>query len=526
MRTYATRTSRSWLAGTVIFLVLFWLVDLAGLRAGVPDPLDDSWEYGAVARSLLAGHGFHTPVVHPPLWSLRDTSGSVPVLVHGPLVPVLLAPLVALAGPGALDHLAWLAALFAVLAALALRRLGERWHTPPTGTAAALAFTLSPLTLRAVHHDLALVLGAWLLALALEQLARTRPRGLRAGLALGAGLLVRPEFLLALPLLALLAGPARRRFVLVALAPLLPWMWHGWMHAGSPLFNLSGYLLVGYWGARPEISVMRDFAIPPRAWPQVLADSLAGLPGKWLVFFPRALKRVLLSPSDFTGWLAPIGALLALQAPASRVLAMVAAALAMLPLAIMTVTLPDPRYVVPFLPVFALGAARGAAELVDWLPPRYRGPRAWMTVLTLLLGVSELPALAGGWREGAAARARLARERSALASLPAAMPGGNPVFSDTPDFVAWTLRRPALWVTREEYAALPEASDSSSAPADRPARRPGDVLWFHAADGRGAPLDSVTTASPAEPDAALSQAPAPVPPPTRPKRAPKRATKR
>lgn len=492
MRTYATRRSGSWLAGTVAFLALFWLCDLVGLRAGAPDPLDDSWEYGAVARSLLAGQGFRTPVVHPPLWGLRDASDTVPVLVHGPLVPMLLAPAVALFGPGVLDHVAWLAALFAALAALAVRRLGERTHTPPTGTAAALAFTLSPLTLRAVHHDVALPLGAWLLALAIDQLARTRPHGSRAGIALGMGMLVRPEFLFALPLLAILAGPARRRFVLVALAALLPWMWHGWVNAGSPLFNLSSYLLVGYWGSRPEISVLRDFALPPRAWPQALANELSGLPAKWLAFFPRALKRVLSAPSPFTGWLAPLGALLAMQSPANRPFALAAVALAMLPLGIMTVTLFDERYVVPFLPVFALAAARGAAETVDWLPPWARRPRAWMGALVLLLALTAVPALEAGRREGEQARARLREERAALVALPPASPGANPVFSDTPDFVAWTLRRPALWVTRAEYEALPFARDSSGGPADRPVRRGDDATWFHAADGRGAPLAGPT----------------------------------
>jgi len=494
MRPYATRRSGPWLAGTAVFLALFWIGDLAGLRAGVPDPLDDSWEYGVVARSLLAGSGFRTAVVHPPLWILRDGAGTVPVLVHGPLVPVLLTPLVSVGGAGVVEQVAWLAALFAALAALALHRLGERWHAPPTGAAAALAFTLSPLTLRAVHHDVALPLGAWLLTLALGQLARTRPRGGRAGLALGAGLLVRPEFLLALPLLAWLAGPARRRFVLVALAPLVPWMWHGWVHAGSPLFNLSSYLLIGYWGSRPEISVMRDFALPPRAWPQALVGELAELPGKWLSFFPHALKRVLFAPSPFTGWLAPLGALLALQGPLSRPLAIAGAGLALLPLAIMTVTLFDERYVVPFLPVFALAAARGAAEAVEWLPAWARRPRAWLTAFVVLLALTALPALEAGRREGALSRARLRVERAGLATLPPAAPGANPVFTDTPDFVAWTLRRPAVWVTRAEYEGLPIAAAGTAARPDRPSRRDDDATWFHEADGRGAPLAAPATA--------------------------------
>lgn len=497
MRTTSSRSSGPWLAGTVACLALFWIADLAGLRAGVPDPLDDSWEYGVVARSLLAGEGFRTSVVHPPLWTLRGTDGTVPVLVHGPLVPLLLAPLLAVLGPGLLDHMAWLAALFAALAALAVYRLGERSHAPPTGAAAALAFTLSPLTLRAVHHDLALPLGAWLLALALGQLARTRPHGLRAGLALGAGMLARPEFLFALPVLAVLAGGARRRFLAAALLPLAPWLWHGWVHAGSPFFNLSGYLLVGYWGARPEISVMRDFAIPPRAWPQVLAGELANLPAKWLTFFPRALRRALTAPSAFTGWIAPLGTLLALQSPAGRPLALAGMALAMLPVGLMTVTLFDERYLVPFLPVFALAAARGAAETVEWLAPWTRRPRAWLTALALLLALTAVPALEAGRREGAAGRARLAAERAALAAFPPPAPGANPVFTDTPDFVAWTLRRPAVWVTKPEYEALPAAADSSAVRPDRPARRADDATWFHEADGRGAALPGA--AAPAEP---------------------------
>lgn len=486
MRTTPSRPSGAWLAGTVVFLALFWFADLAMLRAGVPDPLDDSWEYGTVARSLLTGHGFRTSVIHPPLWGLRDTANTVPVLVHGPLMPMVLSPFLAVFGSRLLDHVAWLAALFAALAAISVFRLAQRTHSAPTGTAAALAFTLSPLTLRAVHHDIALPLGAFLLAFALDHLHRTRPHIRRAALAIGAGTLVRPEFVIVIPLLAVLAGKGRRNFVLLALAPLVPWAWHGWIHAGSPLFNLSSYLLIGYWGSHPEISVMRDFALPPRAWPQALAQAMPELPGKWLSFFPHALKRVIFSPSPWTGWLTPLGTLLALQSPGARPLTLVSVALAMLPLGIMTVTLFDERYLVPFLPVFALAVARAVGESVEWLPASLRPPRVWLALLVTLLAISAIPALFDGWREGESARTRLAEERAALATLPAEAPGGDPIFSDTPDFVAWTLQRPALWVTLAEYEALQSVKDPGPALADRPRRGPGDVTWFHAADGRGA----------------------------------------
>lgn len=488
MRTFPVRRSRSWFTGTLVFLALFWILDLAVLRAGAPDPLDDSWEYGVVARSLLQGHGFRTAVIHPPLWTLRDAALTVPVMVHGPLVPIVLAPLVAVFGPGTLDQVRWLAALFAILGALALYRLGERSHAPPTGTAAALLLTLSPLMLRAVHHDLALVLGAWLLAQAIEQLARTRPHAARAGIAMGAGLLVRPEFLFVLPILAVFAGASRRRFLLVAVPPLLPWMWHGWVNAGSPLFNLSSYLLIGYWGTHPGLTVMRDFGLPPREWPRALSHALASLPGKWLAFFPHAVKRLLSAPSGATGWLAPLGAMLAVQSPEARPLAFTCTALALVPLALMTVTLFDERYVTPFLPVFAVMAARGVAESVEWMPSWAQRPRTWMAVLVLLLAFGTVPTLFTAAQDADETRLRLQAERAALAALPPASPAQPFVYSDTPDFVAWTLKRPALWVTRAEYEALPLAAplmEPHGLRLDRPRRTPADVTWFHAAEGRG-----------------------------------------
>src|SRR5437667_11801180 len=99
-------SGRPWLAGLLVFVLAFWIFDLAALRAGVPDPLDDTWEYGVAARHVLAGDGFRTDVIHPPLWSLRDSRSTVPVLVHGPLAPSLLAPLVPLASAHALDSVA------------------------------------------------------------------------------------------------------------------------------------------------------------------------------------------------------------------------------------------------------------------------------------------------------------------------------------------------------------------------------------------------------------------------------------
>lgn len=475
-----------WLA--FLAAAAFWCASLALLRAGAPDRLDDSWEYGLVARSLLEGRGFQTPVVHPPLWSLRGAEGTVPVLVHGPLVPILLTPWVAALGPHAIDHVAWVAALFAALAAAGTARLASRIGPPPLAGAAALLVTASPLMIRAVHHDVALPIGAFLLVAALEAAWRERPRALVAGAAIGLGALVRPEFLLAAPLVLALTGPAWWRGALALAAIVAPWGWHGLVHAGAPFFNLSSYLVIGYWRDRPGISVMRDFALTPEAWPAALREAWPTLPEKWREFLPSAAKRVLMTPSGATGWLAPAGLAVSLARAETRRLAAVAAVLAMLPLAIMTVTLYDERYLTPLLPLFAIGAAAGARTIAGRLPAWLRRDRFWVSALVLMLLPSAGPALHDGWREGRLDRERLVEERAALAASSEAARAQGLVFTDTPDFAAWTLGVPAVWMSLREYEALEPWDGTGLSPhhtPDRPRRTDSDVTWFHAAEGRG-----------------------------------------
>lgn len=497
MRDFDSRRSEAWFQATLLGVAAFWLFDLLVLRSGAADPLDDSWEYLSVARSLLEGHGFRTAVIHPPLWSLRDAALTVPVLVHGPLLPLLLAPLLALFGPGVSGAIAWLAAGFAIATAAVLQRLGSRTMGAEVGTAAACLFTLSPLVVRAVHHDIALPLGALLLALAVDHSARPQPRGARAGVALGLGVLVRPEFLLVLAALLVLTRSGRRRLAFATLGPALPWMWHSVVHAGSPVFNLSSYLLIGYWGERPGISVLRDFGIPPHAWPAALRDALPNLPAKWLDFAPHALKRSLMAPGGATGWLVPIGLLAALQHPRSRRFAGLAGVLLPIPFVIMTATLYDPRYLTPFLALFALAAARGGSEAAKLLPRWAQTPRTWLGVLLLLTLPSAGPALHEAWREAREARQRLRSETAALTALASRVEGGaaRVIFTDTPDFVAWTTRRAAVWQTGEEYARLPAWSgegDLALAMREHPVRSGADVCWFHDAEGRGSVLPAAS----------------------------------
>ncbi len=502
--------SRLWLTAVLLGAASYWALDLLVLRAAVPRLVDDLWDYGVVARELLLGHGFRTLVIYPPLWGLRDAALTVPMLVHTPVLPVLLAPLLALWGPASLEHVAVIAAAFAWLAALILFRLGRRLAGAPVGAAAALTFTLAPLTLDGVNHDTSMILGAFLLVLAFDLLAREEPRLLTAAVVVGLGQLVRPEMPLALAGLSMLAGGAGTVILLLALVLFGgAWWWHNLRAAGSPFFNLSSYMVAGQPGRWPGMAVLRDFTLTPERWPRRLVELLPSLPQKIAAYAPRALGRAALAPGALTGWLVAVGFVVGVSRTSTRWIAIAALVCGLVPLAIMTLTIYDPRYLTPFLPLWALAAAVGAEWLWRRLPGAERSP-VWVAALLLLMLPSTVPALVGQTGEARELEARLASERARLAratrriALPRLTPLGlekpadapppaapRLMYSDTPDFVAWTTGRPTLWITRPDYERLsppppPARGDAAvrsaeaSAPADTlPTRGAPEDTWFH-----------------------------------------------
>jgi len=267
------------------------------------------------------------------------------------------------------------------------------------------------------------------------------------------------------------------------------WWWHNWRATGFPFFNLSAYLLMGYTDRWPGISVLRDFALAPAEWPQRLLEQAPMLPRKARAFLPHALKRALLAPSTLTGWLTPIGLVVAVARASTRWVAVAAFVCALAPVAVMCFTLYDSRYLVPFLPLWALAAAVAAEWLWGRLP-RVGRTRGWLVVLALLVLPASVPAMREEVRAARRLEARLARERTLLmaraggaSALPRLTALGvvgpeapdtasrRLMFSDTPDFVAWTTGRPTLWVTVEEYRRLP-APETPSPSAGRSAARP------------------------------------------------------
>ena len=545
-RNGGTSLASPWFLGVLLIAAAWWALDLGVLRAGVPHPSDDHWEDLLIARHLAAGEGMRTPLIYPPLWELRDPQTlTIPVLVHGPLLALISVPLLSTFGPHALDSFAPFAALCALLALIPIFHMGARHFGAPVGAAAAGLFTLSPLTLEAVHHSGSVVMGAALIAWTIDLIARPRPLPLVAGLVAGVSYLVRPETLVAMPVLAGLAGfaaasaggarwPARGAsaqmtgfiaagtlalaFAVVA----LPWWIHHLSVVGSPLFNLSSYTLIGFWGARPDVTVMQDFSLTPERWPAVMRAELPGMSDKWFAFFPHAVKNALFTPSGATGWLVPIGLLAALAgfgrprsghaaprtareadpAPARR-FAFAAILLAMIPMASMTLTAHQRLYLLPFAPLFAIGAAVGASVVVRAMPAWAQRPRTWCGVLALLMLPSALPALTSAADEARVLERRLASEREAIehafaitgvadSSFAAgdstsmrgsiANPGTTPrlLFSDTPDYVAWVTGLPTAWVMRAEFERLyPPGGGAGDAARFNLPPRDEVAGWFH-----------------------------------------------
>jgi hypothetical protein len=102
----------------------------------------------------------------------------------------------------------------------------------------------------------------------------------------------------------------------------------------------------------------------------------------------------------------------------------------------------------------------------------------WIAALALLASPAVVPALREGEREARAAERRLAFEEAAVAPLGAAVAErGALLFSDRPDFAAWTANRPVVWITREEFARLPGEGEPN--PLGLPVRGAATATWFH-----------------------------------------------
>jgi hypothetical protein len=233
---------------------------------------------------------------------------------------------------------------------------------------------------------------------------------------------------------------------------------------------------------------MRDFALTPERWPLLLREEYGLVASKLLETLPRAIKRLAVTPTALTGWLMAAGLLSWFARPGFRRIAAALFLAGLIPLATMTLTVPQKLYIVPFVPIYALAAAVGTRALHEWFGGRIWNGRTWAVIALALALVSAVPALMVAMHGGRIGRELLAAERAALGPLrpDARLQPPEPMFSDRPDFVAWTTARPTLWVTEEEYDGLyPLDATPTQRPSGLPSRRDAHQTWFHDAHWAG-----------------------------------------
>lgn len=223
--------------------VLVWItlgafvLRMAWLLAAQPAAVSDALGYKSLAERVLE-EGRYERFGEPTAWR---TPGYIFVLVAGLVVS---------------DSDVWLGAINVVIAtaivplvALLARRLGLSWRV--SLLAAALTAVMSPLVLWAPvqgpeNVQVPLLLAA--LALAADRRTGARAPLVWAGVLFGVAILVRPESLVYLPVVALVMVPGRWRSIalrsatvaVVAIAVCVPWLVRNQLQVGPVGFSSTG----------------------------------------------------------------------------------------------------------------------------------------------------------------------------------------------------------------------------------------------------------------------------------------------
>ena len=286
-------------------------------------------------------------------------------------MPLITAAWIRIGGDAAFDRMALLAALFATVTAWVIYRLGER-HGGRISAAAAALFTPRRSPRRRAPRRLALARRAALEARD-RRLARPRPRARSpAGSCSRLATLTRPELLIALPLGAWACPPRAARVVRRRSAA-------------------RGGAVVVAQPARLGIAVLQPVVLPRDRLPTGrgardvplrdlraagelavgAATRAARLAAKWGGDRSHAARWMLRPRGSRSGGWPRSAPRAMLSRPRRRARGRGRASmLALVPLAVMTLTVPASRYMVPFLPLWCLAAARSAraALAVRWRP--------------------------------------------------------------------------------------------------------------------------------------------------------------
>jgi 4-amino-4-deoxy-L-arabinose transferase-like glycosyltransferase len=338
---------RPLLLDAAVFAAGFALLHQPLERMDSPPP--DARYYAAHAASLAAGEG---------LWMRIGEARFPPYNPIG--LPILIAPAYWLPGDGLGRGLLPVQLAAAALLVLA-RRAAHALAGPFAGAVAPLLLLLSPEFTSASHWIITEIPFTLLFTLSLVLLLRpaSLPRAAAAGVLVGIAGWLRPVgfplALAALPLLWRPPGPFRRTLAFAAGAALLipPLLLAQAALYGGPL--RSGYHFYG--------SFFVDYPETGLSWRYALFG------GGWLAA-PGSPGHLFLYLDDLTGGAhtllpLPAAALSVFGLARHRRLGLAAAAATALLLVIQSgYYFPQSRYLLPLLPLLAIGAATGAAALV------------------------------------------------------------------------------------------------------------------------------------------------------------------
>lgn len=463
----------------------------------------DSAEYALAGRAWLDTGRLVTPFVHPA--ALGASPGPpYPLVVGHPLVPALDAIAFALAGPDPLATLLPAVLAYVVTVLLVARLALALCGSPLAAVAGALAFAVTPWSLRFASEGLSEMPFTAFLTAAFLLLWRepARPRPALLGLVLGLAQLTRPVAAPLLPAFVLglwLVTPPLRRIgavtaLLVGFVPLAALIvLYKWVAMGSPFVEVGRYLLLT--GASPEFSVARLNRMTP---PPDALEWIAAHRGLFFEKLARNLRSVAYGVWwNFQRWpvlfaaFAIVRALMAGDTRARGFVVAFAAASALLTF-LASATVADARMLFPLLPVAIALAMAGLVRAAELLAQGRRVAVALVSVA--LVGVSLLP-LVREWRAAGSLAGRSefheTEWRELAEGVAPLLPTGALVASDAAPWIAWFTDHPVTLVPLAPAALVdgPERLRPGAVVLTNEwlVSRPGEEAWRELLEARRPP---------------------------------------
>ena len=438
-------------------LLWFLLALAAGIlfaRAALPGiaPASDLWDYSQEARQIARGEGFTTLYTYP-LFLDGSSNAPFPVLWRMPLYALLGAFLLKLgiALPGGFLYLGAFA--HALLVAVTYL-LGARIHSSRAGSWAAACALACPILLDFYNPGMSqapatvLAVTVWVLLLR----SGGALSAVLAALAAAGAWYLRGESLLMVPIWLWVAarGPEGRAprwaraaaFAAVYVICCIPWVIASQRANGG--FSIQGNPMLLYTSQYPGYSSSRMLG----AQLPGMLEYVSHHPGEFAVRYAKDIAGYMIDLLDGIGPIALgvafAGIAIRGSLPSWSRLGRYAPLFVAIALQILAMSALErsPRFLVPVLPLVLVLVGAAAAPVLDRLA-KNRAMIALLLALILERGARVVYQRTDALRRFPPVSARTA---SSVLDRAPAWPRGGLVLSDAPDWIAWHLDRPALFL--------------------------------------------------------------------------------